>query len=170
MSGPRAHFGRPAAAAPNASPAARTARAPVSSAAAQAAAARRVGARVGRVAMPPGRPAAPVAAPVALVLVPAQAARRRVSDAGQASRGPLAVPVLALAVLALTWVDTGMLRAVEEIVDPAAGTAGDGAEPGYAGLEPLGADEARPGGDDAPEAASDDEVADAADRIGRVGP
>lgn len=80
--------------------------------------------------MPPAR----LAAPAALVLVPAQLApRQRVGGAGRGLRGPIAVPVLALAVVALTWVDAGMLRGEDAhtrtAVDPTFGTGGDGTAP-----------------------------------------
>lgn len=135
MSGARAQFGRTAA--PTASPAVLVAGpVPGSPSAAQAVAARRVGARVGRAAMP----ALPPAAPVALVLAPAQLApRRQVSGAGRSSRGPIAVPVLALAVVALTWMDAAVLRAKDAHPQAVAGSIDS------AGGEDTPARSARPG-------------------------
>ena len=47
-----------------------------------------------------------------------RAARRRVSAGRQGRRGGLALPALALAVVALTWVDAGVLRAEDAAVEP----------------------------------------------------
>lgn len=140
MSGPRAQFGQVAVPVESpVVPATGRARGPGPSTAVQAVAARRVGARVGRAPMPALRPAAPVA----LVLVPGQLApRRHVSGTGRGLRGPIAVPVLALAVVVLTWVDAGMLRAKhagpQAAVDSLGGSAGEDATAQSALPGPLG--------------------------------
>ena len=46
------------------------------------------------------------------------AARRRVSAGRQGRRGGVALPALALGVVALTWVDAGVLRAEDAVVEP----------------------------------------------------
>ena len=121
MSGPRAQFGGRAAVGPP------PAHHPTP---AEAVVLRRTSARVGRgmplpAALPVGRTAA-----AARVFAPAQrSARRRVSAGGRGFRGPVAVPVLAVAVVALTWMDTGVLRTdarAQDLADPARGTAQDG--------------------------------------------
>ena len=71
-------------------------------------------------------------------------ARRRVSTAGRGLRSRLAVPVLGVAVVALTWVDAGVLRAED---GPARSTANEprvplpsrDSAPGPVHAEPVGA-------------------------------
>ena len=67
-----------------------------------------------RAAAPPPAHRAPVhRAPVAVVAAAAGrgGARQSVGASGRSLRGPLAVPLFAAAVVALTWVDAGVLRA-----------------------------------------------------------
>lgn len=56
------------------------------------------------------------------------AARRRVSAGRQGNRGGVAFPALALAVVVLTWLDAGVLRAEDAVAEPIAPSAAIDAE------------------------------------------
>ena len=98
---------------------------------------------------PPARRAPVHRAPVAVVAAAAAAgrggARQSVAASDRSLRGPLAVPLFAAAVVALTWVDAGVLRAEDtRRADPETAAPGAVVDPDPAG-DALVASRARNG-------------------------